>query len=243
MLFNDEVRAVHPGPRGVAGVSLASGRERRVRARRRRAWASCPIPNFWRTPAHPRAERRGRGQQPLAELSRQCLGGGGRGQRRGRVAGAVGAGTLASARGRAKHARRQRASTSPGAHYFATRLFDLDFARIGQIERREGREELIDFPRGTGQIAYRKLVIEGGKLIGALMIGERALRVRAIGRNMKRLIDAAVDVSEIKHRLLDPSFDVEAWLERKRLVERPAAPRKTTRFRGSQAEAHAGVRA
>jgi len=54
--------------------------------------------------------------------------------------------------------------------------------------------------------------------------------VRAIGRNMKRLIDAAVDVSEIQHRLLDPSFDVEAWLERKRLVERPAGPRKTTVF-------------
>jgi pSer/pThr/pTyr-binding forkhead associated (FHA) protein len=118
----------------------------------------------------------------------------------------------------------------PGSHYFATRLFDLDFARLGQIERREGREELIDFPRGTGQIAYRKLLIEGGKLTGALLIGERALRVRAIGRNMKRLIDAAVDVSEIKHRLLEPSFDVEAWLERKRLVERPPPPRKTTIF-------------
>jgi len=45
---------------------------------------------------------------------------------------------------------------------------------------------------------------------------------------MKRLIDAAVDVSEIKHRLLDSGFDVEAWLERKRLVERPLAPQKTT---------------
>ncbi|HEY5375085.1 MAG TPA: FHA domain-containing protein, partial [Polyangiaceae bacterium] len=64
----------------------------------------------------------------------------------------------------------------------------------------------------------------------ALMIGERALRVRAIGRNMKRLIDAAVDVSEIKHRLLDTGFDVEAWLERKRLVERPVAPQKTTQI-------------
>jgi pSer/pThr/pTyr-binding forkhead associated (FHA) protein len=116
----------------------------------------------------------------------------------------------------------------PGAHYFATRLFDLDFARIGKIERHEGSQEIIDLPRGTGQIAYRKLVISGGVLRGALMIGERALRVRAIGRNMKRLIDAAVDVSEIKHRLLDASFDVEAWLERKRLVERPVAPQKTT---------------
>ena len=118
----------------------------------------------------------------------------------------------------------------PGAHYFATRLFDLDFARIGHIERQQGSTELVDFPRGTGQIAYRKLVFTGNVLVGALMIGERTLRVRAIGRNMKRLIDAAVDVSEIKHRLLEPSFDVEAWLERKRLVERPAPPRKTTQF-------------
>jgi hypothetical protein len=48
------------------------------------------------------------------------------------------------------------AKHQPGVHYFATRLFDLDFARIGRIERHEGSQELIDFPRGTGQIAYRK---------------------------------------------------------------------------------------
>ncbi|HWZ87632.1 MAG TPA: FHA domain-containing protein, partial [Polyangiaceae bacterium] len=116
----------------------------------------------------------------------------------------------------------------PGAHYFATRLFDLDFARVGRIEKSEGSHEIIDFPRGTGQIAYRKLVFSGGRLAGALMIGERSLKVRAIGRNMKRLVDAAVDVTEVSHRLLEPSFDVEAWLERKRLVERPALPPKTT---------------
>jgi pSer/pThr/pTyr-binding forkhead associated (FHA) protein len=117
---------------------------------------------------------------------------------------------------------------APGVHYFATRLFDLDFARVGNIERREGSHEIIDFPRGTGQIAYRKLVFSGGRLQGALMLGERALRIRAIGRNMKRLVDAAVDVTDVQERLLDPSFDVEAWLERKRLVERPPAPAKVT---------------
>jgi len=116
----------------------------------------------------------------------------------------------------------------PGAHYFATRLFDLDFARVGRIERSERSKELIDFPRGTGQIAYRKLVVSDGRLQGALMLGERSLKVRAIGRNMKRLVDAAVDVSEVEQRLLDPSFDVEAWLERKRLVERPPTPTTKT---------------
>ncbi|HEY4158325.1 MAG TPA: FAD-dependent oxidoreductase, partial [Polyangiaceae bacterium] len=115
----------------------------------------------------------------------------------------------------------------PGVHYFATRLFDLDFARAGNIERTPGSEELVDFPRGTGQIAYRKLVLNGGRLQGALMLGERSQHVRAIGRNMKHLIDAGVDVSEVKHRLLDASFDCEAWLEKKRLVERPKAPQGT----------------
>jgi NADPH-dependent 2,4-dienoyl-CoA reductase/sulfur reductase-like enzyme/pSer/pThr/pTyr-binding forkhead associated (FHA) protein len=229
VLFNDEVRAVHAGPRGVAGVSLASGRgvacelvatalgvvpnseflantgiglaQNGAVAVNSRLQSS--VPNIWAA-------------GDVANVAGQWL--------------ALWEPARLQARVAAQNMRGGNAEHKPGVHYFATRLFDLDFARLGQIERREGREELIDFPRGTGQIAYRKLVIEGGKLVGALMIGERALRVRAIGRNMKRLIDAAVDVSEIKHRLLEPSFDVEAWLERKRLVERPAAPRKTTVF-------------
>jgi nitrite reductase (NADH) large subunit len=229
VLFNDEVRAVHPGPRGVAGVTLASGRgvacelvasalgvvpnseflantgialaPNGAVAVNRRLQSS--LPNIWAA-------------GDVANVAGQWL--------------ALWEPARLQARVAAQNMRGGNAEHQPGVHYFATRLFDLDFARLGEIERREGREELIDFPRGTGQIAYRKLVVEGGKLVGALMIGERALRVRAIGRNMKRLIDAAVDVSEIKHRLLEPSFDVEAWLERKRLVERPVAPRKTTVF-------------
>jgi NAD(P)H-nitrite reductase large subunit len=76
----------------------------------------------------------------------------------------------------------QTTSYAPGVHYFATRLFDLDFARIGAIDRTEARETLVDFPRGTGTIAYRKLVLERGRVVGALMIGERSARVRAAGR-------------------------------------------------------------
>jgi nitrite reductase (NADH) large subunit len=111
----------------------------------------------------------------------------------------------------------------PGVHYFATRLFDLDFGRLGAIERAPNRHEIVDFPRGTGKIAYRKLVLEGGRLVGALMIGERGARVRTAGRRYKRLIDAAVDVSAIQDRLLDPSFDAEAWLSTQKLFEKPPA--------------------
>jgi len=229
VLFNDEVRAVHPGPRGVAGVSLASGRGvacELVAA----ALGVLPNSEFL---AQSGVTLTANGAVAVSSRLQSS------------VANVWAAGDVANVAGEwlalweparlqagvaAQNMRGGNALHQPGVHYFATRLFDLDFARLGQIERREGREELIDFPRGTGQIAYRKLVVEGGRLTGALMIGERALRVRAIGRNMKRLIDAAVDVSEIKHRLLEPSFDVEAWLERKRLVERPAPPRTTGVF-------------
>jgi NADPH-dependent 2,4-dienoyl-CoA reductase/sulfur reductase-like enzyme/pSer/pThr/pTyr-binding forkhead associated (FHA) protein len=229
VLFNDEVRVVHPGPRGASGVTLASGRSlpcELVAA----ALGVVPNTEFLANTGVKLAQNGAVSVDARMQSS---------------LANVWAAGDVASVAGEwlalweparlqarvaAQNMRGGNAEHRPGAHYFATRLFDLDFARIGHIERREGTQELIDFPRGTGQIVYRKLVFAGGALVGALMIGERALRVRAIGRNMKRLIDAAVDVSEIKHRLLEPSFDVEAWLERKRLVERPAPPRKTTVF-------------
>jgi nitrite reductase (NADH) large subunit len=133
-----------------------------------------------------------------------------------------------------------RAEYTPGVHYFATRLFDLDFARLGAIERADGREPLIDFPRGTGTIAYRKLALEGGRLVGALMLGERAARVRRGGRHYKVLIDSGADVSTIRDKLLDPSFDFEGFLHTAELFAKPAVKRappaavKAKQIRGTQ---------
>ena len=229
VLLNDEVRTVHPGPRGVSGITLASGRSvpcELVAAALGVVPNSEFLANTGLTLAPNGAvavDSRLRSSVPnvwaagdVANVAGEWL--------------ALWEPARLQARAAAQNMRGANVEHRPGAHYFATRLFDLDFARIGKIERHEGSQEIIDLPRGTGQIAYRKLVFSGGVLCGALMIGERALRVRAIGRNMKRLIDAAVDVSEIKHRLLDAGFDVEAWLERKRLVERPVAPQKTTQI-------------
>jgi NADPH-dependent 2,4-dienoyl-CoA reductase/sulfur reductase-like enzyme/pSer/pThr/pTyr-binding forkhead associated (FHA) protein len=117
----------------------------------------------------------------------------------------------------------------PGVHYFATRLFDLDFARLGEIDDAPGRAPLVDFPRGTGHIAYRKLVLEGGRVRGALLIGEKQAKVRRIGRGLKRLIDAGADVSSVAARLLDPSFDVSGFLETRKLLAKPEMQHGSTR--------------
>ena len=109
----------------------------------------------------------------------------------------------------------------PGVQYFATRLFDLDFASLGTIARDPTAIELVDAPRGGGKIAYRRLVIKNGRLVGALMLGDRAARVRAHGRLFKRLIDEQVDVSALSDQLLDPAFDLAGWLGSRALLEKP----------------------
>jgi len=228
VILGDEVRAVHPGPRGgVAGISLASGRSLPCEIV---AAALGVVPNT----EYLRSTDLKFVENGAVAVDRRLAAS---------TRGIWAAGDVASVEGEWlalwEPARRQAhvaalnmsggsATHEPGSHYFATRLFDLDFARVGRIEASPESQEIVDFPRGTGQIAYRKLVLEGGKLRGALMIGERALKVRAIGRNMKRLVDAAVDVSDVQHRLLDPSFDCDAWLETKRIVERPKEAPKTS---------------
>ncbi len=109
---------------------------------------------------------------------------------------------------------------APGVHYMATRLFDLDFASLGSIDS-AGSEELVDFPQGTGRISYRKLVLNQGKLVGALMLGQREDDVRRNGRLLKRLIDQQPDITSIKTEILQPGFDLRAWMD-KNLLQRDA---------------------
>jgi NADPH-dependent 2,4-dienoyl-CoA reductase/sulfur reductase-like enzyme len=108
----------------------------------------------------------------------------------------------------------------PGAHYLATRLYDLDFASVGDVTS-AGAEPIVDFPRRTGRISYRKVLVKDGRLIGALMIGEREERVRQRGRTFKRFIDEGIDVSSIKEKLLDPAFDLNGWSHSKTMMQKP----------------------
>jgi len=109
---------------------------------------------------------------------------------------------------------------NPGAHYLATRLYDLDFASVGDVTIADA-EPIVDFPRRTGRISYRKVLVKEGRLIGALMIGEREERVRQRGRTFKRFIDEGIDVSSIKDKLLDAAFDLNGWSHSKAMMKKP----------------------
>ena len=118
---------------------------------------------------------------------------------------------------------------TPGVHYMATRLYDLDCASIGDVAvTPQGAEELVDFPQRTGRISYRKLCIKDNRLVGALMFGEKEARVRRWGRGLKRLIDTKADISKIKGELLDPAFDLAGWLHTNELTEKPKVAKPAT---------------
>lgn len=115
-------------------------------------------------------------------------------------------------------------------HYFATRLGDLDFASVGNAEDRGSDDILVGRDADTpGAIAHRKLWLKEGRLVGAVMLGHRSQRVRRRGRIFRKLIDRALDVSEVRDRLLDPHFDVSGWMKRTSLLKpRPAIEVKHT---------------
>ncbi|HEY8076415.1 MAG TPA: FAD-dependent oxidoreductase, partial [Labilithrix sp.] len=123
-----------------------------------------------------------------------------------------------------------------GTHYMATRLYDLDFAGLGESggATAAGTEELVRFPQGTGQIEYRKIMIRDGRVVGALMLGEREARVRRHGRALKTLIDKKIDVSGIKDEMLDPSFDLASWVTAHEAANAPKKMRQGTLAAGAK---------
>ena len=110
-----------------------------------------------------------------------------------------------------------------GVMYNATRLYDLDFAGIGRTIEAEGDRVVTDLPRGRGTIAYRKLVIEEGVLVGAILLGHRSERVRRHGLRLRKLIADRADVSEVQGQLLDPTFDLPAWMAARSGEDRKAS--------------------
>ncbi|MBX3188747.1 MAG: FAD-dependent oxidoreductase [Labilithrix sp.] len=131
---------------------------------------------------------------------------------------------------------------TPGAHYMATRLYDLDCATLGAVAQPPpGAEELVDFPQRTGRISYRKLIVHEGRLVGALMFGEREAHVRRFGRGLKRLIDAKTDINPIRGEILDPAFDLTAWLQTNAIKEKPRYSTLASEAKGSSPPAGAKI--
>jgi pSer/pThr/pTyr-binding forkhead associated (FHA) protein/NADPH-dependent 2,4-dienoyl-CoA reductase/sulfur reductase-like enzyme len=111
-------------------------------------------------------------------------------------------------------------------HYNATRLYDLDFAGVGEIAPKPGDEVLTDFPRGSGRVAYRKLIVREGKLVGAILLGQRKEHIRKYGLRYRNLIDRGLDISAIAKNLLDPAFDLASWMDSHEIGDQIASARR-----------------
>lgn len=102
-------------------------------------------------------------------------------------------------------------SVTYGGTLPSTRLkvVGIDLTSIGTIMPEEGREaeyqELrrADAARGL----YRKLVLKEGRIVGAILLGDKA-RVKPV----TQLINRGVDVSAHAERLLDDDFDLKSLL-------------------------------
>lgn len=135
--------------------------------------------------------------------------------------------------------------------YNATRLYDLDLAAIGKSIEDSDDEIISDFPERGRMISYRKLIFRENRLIGALLLGERREKVRKRGPQYRKLIDSQADVSSIKDLLLDPLFDLSAWMESlraapadvSRVADRPRADVSRIMGRPTQADLEAVARA
>jgi len=116
-------------------------------------------------------------------------------------------------------------SYQPGELYNATRLYDLDLASIGKVNKLEPTDLVLeDLPKG--RLAYRKFVVRAGRLIGVLLLGERKERVRKYGLYYKRLIELKTDIAPIVDQLLDAHFDLAAWVGARDLAQQISAERQ-----------------
>jgi NADPH-dependent 2,4-dienoyl-CoA reductase/sulfur reductase-like enzyme/pSer/pThr/pTyr-binding forkhead associated (FHA) protein/Fe-S-cluster-containing dehydrogenase component/CRP-like cAMP-binding protein len=101
----------------------------------------------------------------------------------------------------------------PGTLYNATRAWDLDVGTLGQVlaDERAVDGRVFEDRRDDVPI-YKRAAIRDGRLVGALLLGDRRE-----GHALRRLMDlpgAAGDVSAVADRLFDPDFDLFAWVAR-----------------------------
>ncbi|HEY6409652.1 MAG TPA: FAD-dependent oxidoreductase, partial [Ktedonobacteraceae bacterium] len=104
-------------------------------------------------------------------------------------------------------------------YYNATFLYGLDFVGIGltthtskQVGTRDGAshanrgyQEIIADPQPRN---YRKVVLKGGVIVGALLLGDRTDAMA-----FKRAIDHGVSLAPVARQLFTAGFDLDAWLD------------------------------
>jgi Fe-S-cluster-containing hydrogenase component 2/pSer/pThr/pTyr-binding forkhead associated (FHA) protein/CRP-like cAMP-binding protein len=98
-------------------------------------------------------------------------------------------------------------------YYNATFLYGLDFVSIGLTTRPSSSDyqELIADPRPR---SYRKVILQNGTIVGALLLGERQQALA-----FKRAIDHRVNLAQVASQLFAADFNLDAWLDQQRIAD------------------------
>jgi pSer/pThr/pTyr-binding forkhead associated (FHA) protein/NADPH-dependent 2,4-dienoyl-CoA reductase/sulfur reductase-like enzyme len=108
----------------------------------------------------------------------------------------------------------------PGAIYNATRAWDLDLVTLGDHVDAQGTK-LTRGGRQDGKPVYKTILVRDNHVAGVLLLGDR--REGHALRHLMNLKGPEGDVSGIAERILDPEFDLPAWVASR--VQQPGAAR------------------
>lgn len=116
-------------------------------------------------------------------------------------------------------------------HYFATRLFHLDFVMFQRaaldahvLSSSEQIEQLIDV---EGVLGYRALRVSGaGELLSVHLLGEPRYPIRRQGRALYHVLRHQLNVTAIMHHLRGDRFDLWGWA-RRQLPDADEAPSRS----------------
>lgn len=114
----------------------------------------------------------------------------------------------------------------PGVLYNATRAWDLDLGSLGgHVDDRGADDARVYDDVRDGVPVYKKAVVRQGRLLGALLVGDR--REGHALRRLMNLDGEAADVTAVLDRLFDPDFDLFAYVARQESASARAVWRKT----------------
>jgi nitrite reductase (NADH) large subunit len=86
------------------------------------------------------------------------------------------------------------------------KIIGVDLTSIGRVTPEEKLPEELKFVEKEKRI-YKKIVIDGNYLVGAILLGDRANQT-----TMMKLIKEKMDISQFKNKILDADFDLNQYL-------------------------------
>ena len=125
---------------------------------------------------------------------------------------------MATAKGQAS------AEYYPGVIYSATRAWDLDIGTLGDPVSSPGDKYYYDHMQGDKPV-YKCVLVRNGFLVGALLLGDR--REGHAFKNLMNLDSNAASVEGIEKKLLDPTFDLAAWVASRMAISKDQRRAKT----------------